>query len=975
MKKYYLILATLFLTQLSFGQIVTIPDVNFKNALLAYSPAIDTNNDGNIDVSEAVAIGSLDVSSKNITSLEGIQSFVNITNLNCYNNQLLSLNLSGLTDLTVLSCGSNQLPSLNLSGLVKLTFLDCSSNKLPSIDVSGLLNLTELYCSNNLLSTLDLSGSLNLQKFYCFTNNLTSINVTGLVNLKDLSCGTNQLLSLNVSGLTNLQELSCAENQLSSLDASLLLNLQALDCGVNQIATLNVSGSVNLAYLYCGFNELTSLDLSGLTNLLFVDCNSNKLQSLNVNGLVNLTDLNCDLNQLTSLDVSGLTNLQTLSCGINQLPSLNASNLLNLQSLNCTLNLLTSIDVSGSNNLHTLNCSENQLPSLDVNGLVNLTDLNCGSNQLPSIDVSGLTNLEVLSCFQNLIPSLNLSALAKLKKLHCGGNQLPDLDVSGLANLTTLYCGGNQLSDLDVNDLVNLTSLYCDNNPLVHLFLKNGRQIYLSFSNISTLKYICADEMNINYYLNAATTLGYTNCYVNSYCSFTPGGEFYTIQGRATLDQDLNGCDSNDNTVPFLKYIITGGNQGGGYIAENTGNYNINFTSGAYTVTPQLENPAYFIISPQSIAVNFPTDLSPKLQDFCLTPNGVCNDLEVTLIPINLARPGFDAHYKLVYINKGNTTLSGDLTLNFQDDVMDFLSATLTVASQAPNTLTWNYANLKPFEKGEILITMKLNTPIDNTFPLIGGAVLAFIATINPLQGDCMASDNVFQLNQTVVNAYDPNDKTCLEGTKITPETVGNFVHYMIRFENTGTADAVNIVVKDKIDVTKFDISTLIPGNGSHNFVTNINQSNDVEFVFEGINLPFDDANNDGYLTFKIKTWPTLAIGSTFENGADIYFDYNAPIITNVASTTIEQSLGIVEKAVFISKLFPNPVDNDLNIRSEFNIKEVIIFDVQGRLVKKVVPLKALNDIHIEMIQLKSGTYFVKTVFTEGTDIQKIIKN
>ncbi len=72
------------------------------------------------------------------------------------------------------------------------------------------------------------------------------------------------------------------------------------------------------------------------------------------------------------------------------------------------------------------------------------------------------------------------------------------------------------------------------------------------------------------------------------------------------------------------------------------------------------------------------------------------------------------------------------------------------------------------------------------------------------------------------VDSYDPNDKTCLEGTTITPAMVGEYVHYVIRFENTGTYPAENIVVKDMIDLAKFDINTLIPIKGSHEFVTKI---------------------------------------------------------------------------------------------------------------------------------------------------------
>ena len=47
--------------------------------------------------------------------------------------------------------------------------------------------------------------------------------------------------------------------------------------------------------------------------------------------------------------------------------------------------------------------------------------------------------------------------------------------------------------------------------------------------------------------------------------------------------------------------------------------------------------------------------------------------------------------------------------------------------------------------------------------------------------------DNIFNLTQTVVNSYDPNDKTCLQGKTVSSEVIGEYVHYLIRFENTGS--------------------------------------------------------------------------------------------------------------------------------------------------------------------------------------------
>ncbi len=83
---------------------------------------------------------------------------------------------------------------------------------------------------------------------------------------------------------------------------------------------------------------------------------------------------------------------------------------------------------------------------------------------------------------------------------------------------------------------------------------------------------------------------------------------------------------------------------------------------------------------------------------------------------------------------------------------------------------------------------------------------------------------------------------------------------------NIGSANAVNIVVKIVIDATKYDLMSLIPLNANHHFYKRIRNGNEVEFIFENIQLPFEDANNDGNILFKIKTLPTLTIGETFSN-------------------------------------------------------------------------------------------------------------
>ena len=150
------------------AQIVNIPDPVFKQALLDHgfftSIEIDTNFDGEIQVSEAEAItGFLDVNGQfiDIYDLTGIEAFINITELLVWQNQLTSLNLSNNTNLVRLVCSSNQLTSLDVSQCTLLEELSADSNLLVSLDLSNSLNLQGLDLYSNQLTFLDLRSGNN----------------------------------------------------------------------------------------------------------------------------------------------------------------------------------------------------------------------------------------------------------------------------------------------------------------------------------------------------------------------------------------------------------------------------------------------------------------------------------------------------------------------------------------------------------------------------------------------------------------------------------------------------------------------------------------------------------------------------------------------------------------------------------------------------------------------------------------------
>ncbi|SHJ15370.1 DUF7619 domain-containing protein [Flavobacterium terrae] len=701
-------------------------------------------------------------------------------------------------------------------------------------------------------------------------------------------------------------------------------------------------------------------DLTGLNYFLNLDnfiCNNNPINSINLSGFQNLSSIECNNNNnLTSVIVANNPNLLGMNFyGNNQLISLTVSNLPQLVNFTCSNNQLTSLALSSLPRLSELYCSNNQLESLTLNNLQELTHLYCQNNNLTSLDLSNLG-----------------SQLGIALTLWCQSNSLTTLNLSNVY-LDELDCSNNLLTSIEIPDQNNIGILFCGDNPNLKSIIYKKPNGSLSFTPTSILEYICVAEDQIEDLSNYLNNNGFNNIVVNSYCSFTPGGLFYNIQGNSKFDENNNGCDASDVALSNLKFNITNGSIIESFIANVSGNYSIPVQAGTHAINPILENPNYFSITPSTVNVTFPTQTSPFTQNFCVTANGVHPDLEVTILPLSPARPGFDATYKLVYKNKGNTTQFGTVNVVFNDAVLDFVVANPVVTSQTVNNLSWNFTNLLPFETREITFTLNVNSPMET--PAVNeGDVLNYTVTITSPETDDLPNDNTFVLNQTVVNSYDPNDKTCLEGATIPPSKVGDYVHYMIRFENNGTANAQNIVVKDMIDTNKFDINSLVPIKGSHSFVTNISAGNKVEFIFENINLPFDDANNDGYVAFKIKTKPTLTNGDTFSNSASIYFDYNFPIVTNTATTTIQAlSRQDFEFSTYF-KVYPNPVSTTLNIdaKDTIQISSINIYNTLGQLVLVVPNAQDVKTVDVSNLTL--GNYFIKINSDKGTSNTKFIK-
>ncbi|WP_298148304.1 hypothetical protein, partial [Flavobacterium sp.] len=985
MKQLYIFVLFIYCSA-SFGQTITFSDPAFKNRLLQASTSnaiakgvngnnikIDANNNQEIEVSEAQAVYRLGISSSQISAIPEISYFTNLrsltcnnnsitnldvsalvslVNLRCDNNELTNLDVSMLGSLETLNCAENNLISLNVSGAVSLSSLLCEENELESLVIQASSNLTTLNCSQNSLNTLNIAASPNLLTLNCSQNNLSALSLTGFTALQTLNCSQNQLTSINLNSLVLLEVLDASENNLSNVNLSQLTALRNLDVHANQISQISFSTNLALESIKIYENALTSIDVSMLQELTLLYVTNNNLSSLTISGLTSLYDVAFASNQLQSVNLSNLPELAYLDLSQNQINALTLSNLPQLWMLYLGSNLLTSLDLTPFPLLIELICNNNQLNNLVISENTSLDYVDATYNQLTQLELppfqggaefyfshNNISTVNPLSTYDVDLSYNNLTnvVIENSITVDLSNNQISNLTVSEDSTLMDLNCSNNNLTILDIKSTA-LLQINANNNNLQAILIPNNGSFSIDFSNNNEIQYICVDPIMFYIIQMSLNQLGLNDVELNSYCDFNPGGTFYTISGNQRYNFNGSSCSTSDPIVPNLKFNITNGSVNGTMISDESGAYSIPVQAGQHTVTPVVPSSAYYSISPASFVANFPTQASPLVQNFCITANGTFPDIEVNLIPIGNARPGFDSFYKILVKNVGTTVQSGAVVFNYDESVSDFIEATPTSPTINPGSVSWTVSNLAPFSEQEFFVTLNHNSPME-TPALNSDDLLSFSANMQTAATDSTPDNNVSTLSQVVVNSFDPNDKTCLAGPTIGPEQVGKFVNYMIRFENTGTAAAERVIITDRIDTSKFDISTLTPLDSSHPFTTRISNGNRVEFIFENIQLGFTDETNDGYVVFKIKTVPTLVVGDTFSNSAAIYFDFNYPIFTNDATTEV-QVLGTEnfdwQKSFAV---FPNPMNAELTVKSltDASVKKIEVFNTLGQLVISVV--------------------------------------
>lgn len=789
----------------------------------------------------------------------------------------------------------------------------------------------------------------------CMNGNQMDTTCTQVVNMQSLDVHNLGIYDLTgVQYFDSLIYLGCHQNYISTLP-NLPQFLETINCSFNLLTGITTLPPL-LKYLYCSNNQISNIS-SVPNSLLYLYCGTNQLSNLPLlpNTLQVMGVSENEFNNLPTLPDS----LLVLTCYENYLTNLpTLPN--NLQQLYCGFNLISNIP-SLPNTLNTLSCSSNPITSLPTLS-TSLELLFCNACQiswLPNLPSSLIS----LDCSGNLISSL--PALPNgLKSLKCLNNYIYSIPVIP-DSLESLYCSNNFLTTL--GQVPNeMSQFFIDNNDIVCV---TNLPIVLDsiYADMANNPIVCVPNQT-NY------SLGLPLCLFGDIINNPNNCIEANLAGHVFTDQN-NNCnyenfDLPTNNIPVKLF----GSQNNFLALSNTVNGVFSFGS----------------LLPDTFIIKVFDNILPVSLD-CGQLNAqtvVLDSSNQTILGIDfpIICDGFDIKTQSMYnqgfvfpgqIHRLNTHITNNETWYNLDCNSSAYTGTVSIEvngpvsyhSVAPNALipTIN-GNIFTYTIADFVLltplSFGLNFKTDTTAS--AGDQICVHVSISSTPIDADTTNNAYDFCYQVVNSYDPNMK------EVYPDDVApgydDWFTYTIHFQNTGSAPAFNIQLKDTLD-NSLDLSTFEVLGYSH--PSNVRLNDHILSVsYSNIMLPdstTDYEGSKGYFQYRIKPKPNLPLGTSIENTAYIYFDYNTPIITNTTQNNFVT--GLTEKirnSINEFTTYPNPSNGIFNFKDTKNLKQVEVYNLFGELI--------LSQGHQKQINLSSfsrGIYYAKI---NGDVVVKLVK-
>ena len=599
----------------------------------------------------------------------------------------------------------------------------------------------------------------------------------------------------------------------------------------------------------------------------------------------------------------------------------------------------------------------------------------------PTVTVGGgtTTTLITLNC------ASQTTMLCATGQIYCDANdngvmdsgETPIANAPVSVNGTVTYSNPNGFFSMSypgvINDTVNLSisSAWLSQNGYA-ILNNNGGNV---FAIIGTPCNSGIPVSNVNIPLSCGGTVSTTLCY--------SGFVFCDANGNGVM----NSSEAPLAGAPVILYNTSAGNSSVTVYTDSTG---------YFSYCGQLSNSTYLIATISQAWLTY-NGYNPTVGVITLigSPSGTtntgflavncggtsttCADLWTTVTPWIGYYQNTTAYVKINWGNYGPGAAGNyTMTMSFPAGVTVNTSSIANGGTVSGNTITWNLSSASSFFSNYDVITF--NVPSG----LTSGTSHYFTSTIAPTNGtDCSTANNAGSLLQLVGNSYDPNDKTVARPAS-TIQSIGEPVSsldgatqetltYTIRFQNTGTAPAQNIYILDTLDAD-LDWSTLSLVEATHNMQI-VNLGNGVmRFEFPSIWLADSTTNepeSHGHLVYRIRENASATVGTEIENTAYIYFDWNAPIITNTTyNLNVIAIDGLTENNALNVNVFPNPASESLTISCEGDFDYQLI-DLSGRIISSG---SATDSESISVSNAAAGIYQLNVQTIKGNSSLKVIK-
>jgi len=478
---------------------------------------------------------------------------------------------------------------------------------------------------------------------------------------------------------------------------------------------------------------------------------------------------------------------------------------------------------------------------------------------------------------------------------------------------------------------------------------------------------------------NSCNTVGQDNINI----AFVDCSNYGLINVNSFSDLNNNSVFDSDESLFNNGYFTYEQNSDGiiNYITSSTGDFSIISNDGnntydiSYFLNDDYQN-CYSLPLTQFNSVNVENGNEINL-DFSVIEQQVCEDIAVSLNSSQPPVPGFNIFNSLTIENLGIVPVSGTIEFNL-DDNLTFNSATYInqnyTLTPNPNGFVLDFVDLQPNNTSNIDISiycpnnLVLGNLITNTAEYITGS------------NDLIVDNNFYAITESIVGSFDPNDIMESNGPEIIYEdfiTTNEFLYYTIRYQNLGTAEAVNVKIENSLD-SFLDKETLQMVDSSHDLILR-RVDNQLTFDFKDIYLPAESQNEEGskgFVTYKIKPVSGYDINTIIQNTAEIYFDFNAAVVTNTFTTSfVTTPLSVEDFEIKGFNLHPNPANGEVSIRLNESLIgdfDLTVLNIQGKVMLSESVNSGISNT-INVYGFESGMYFVKINNSITTHTQKLI--